>query len=114
MAEINKTVQPPSPALPPPVVKAISEGRVVFMGEFRRGQAVEFSGKGNRLFHQAKCSVETETGTITVSEFLADGVDWKAWQPPFPKGTLVYCVCRGLEETSGVLVASGKLFPVTP
>ncbi len=95
--------------LPPLVVEAVAKGRVVFYGEFRRGIAVEFSGKGNRVFHQSKCSVETETGTITVTEFLPDGVDWKAWVPPFAKGTMVMCVCRSLEESSGVQVASGKL-----
>jgi hypothetical protein len=114
MAE-NKTVGSnlvQSIQLPAAVLKALMEGRVVFYGEFRRGLAVEFSGKGGKLFHQSKCSVETETGTITVTEFLADGVDWKAWQAPFVKGTMIYCVCRGLEESSGVLVASGKMFAV--
>ena len=95
--------------LPQVVADAVLKGQVVFYGEFRRGLAVEFSGKGNRLFHQSKCSVETETGTITVTEFLPDGFDWQKWQPPFPKGTMVYCVCRGLEESSGVMVASGKM-----
>jgi hypothetical protein len=98
-------------ALPPVVQKAVLEGKVVFFGEYRRGQAVEFSGKGNRLFHQAKCTVETEaSGTITVTEFLPDGMDWKTWKEPFVKGTMVFGVCRGLEENSGVQVASGKLY----
>src|SRR6267142_6848988 len=69
--------------LPVAVTEAVAKGRVVFYGEFRRGTAVEFSGKGNRVFHQSKCSVETETGTITVTEFLADGVDWTKWVAPF-------------------------------
>lgn len=101
-----------APVLPPAVLKAVAEGRVVFYGEFRRGVAVEFSGKGNRLFHQSKCSVETETGTITVTEFLPDGVDWEKWVAPFQKGQMVMCVCRQLEESSGVQVASGKLIAV--
>ena len=93
------------------IEKAVLDGKVVFYGEFRRGQAVEFSGKGNRLFHQAKCTVETEaSGTITVTEFLSDGVDWTKWQAPFQKGQMVYGVCRGLEESSGVQVANAKLF----
>lgn len=99
--------------IPKMVTDEIAKGRVVFYGEFRRGLAVEFSGKGNRLFHQTKCTVETETGTITVTEFIPDGVDWKAWVPPFKKGQMVMGVCRGLEETSGVLVASAKLIAVT-
>lgn len=97
--------------LPSAVIEALAKGRVVFYGEYRRGLAVEFSGKGNRLFHQSKCTVETETGTITVTEFLPDTTDWTKWQEPFKKGTMVYGVCRGLEENSGVLVANAKLFP---
>ena len=103
--EVSKPVP-----LPPAVAKAVIEGRVVFYGEFRRGLAVEFSAKGGRFFHQSKCTVETETGTITVAEFLADDVDWKAWKPSFNKGQMVYAVCRGREESSGVLVASAKLY----
>jgi hypothetical protein len=96
--------------LPKPVLEAVAKGRVVFYGEYRRGLAVEFSGKGNKLFHQSKQTVETETGTITVTEFLPDTVDWKTWAEPFKKGQMVFAICRGLEESSGVLVANAKLF----
>ena len=105
----QKAIVIPEIKIPPTVAEAIAKGRVVFYGEFRRGIAVEFSGKGNRVFHQSKCSIETDTGTITVTEFLQDGVDWTKWVPPFPKGTMVMCVCRSLEESSGVQVASGRL-----
>jgi len=88
------------------------KGRVVFTGEFRRGVAVEFGGKGGKLYHQTKCSVETESGTITVVEFLPDEVKWNEWVAPFQKGQMVYGVCRGLEETSGVQVATAKLHPL--
>lgn len=99
----------PLPPLPYDVHKAVAEGRIVFYGEFRRGQAVEFGGKGGKLYHQSKCTVETEMGTITVTEFLADGVDWKAWKPEFNKGDMVYGVVRSGEETSGVQVVQAKL-----
>lgn len=100
-------------ALPPVVSAAVASGKCVVYGEFRRGVAVEFGGKGGRLFHQTKCTVETESnGTVTVTEFLPDGADWLAWKSPFSKGSLVYCVVRNLEETSGVQIASGKLFAV--
>ena len=105
----EQTNKKPLPKLPEAVLQALAEGRVVFYGEFRRGLAVEFSSKGGKVYHQSKCTVETETGTITVTEFLPDTMDWKAWLPPFPKGTMVYGICRGLEESSGVLVASAKL-----
>lgn len=95
--------------LPQPVVEAIYAGKVVFYGEFRRGTAVEFGGKGGRLFHQSKCIVETETGVVTVTEFLPDGVDWKAWVAPFTKGQMVMGECRSLEEASGAVIAGAKL-----
>ena len=96
--------------LPQAVLDLLASGNILFYGEFRRGVAVEFSGKGNRVFHQSKCTVETERGVITVTEFLPDSVDWKTWQPPFAKGTMVYGVVRSVEENSGVQVANAKLF----
>ena len=99
--------------LPAAVQEAIYAGGVVFYGEFRRGAAVEFGGKGGRLFHQTKCVVETENGVITVTEFLPDGADWKSWVPPFTKGQMVLGVCRSLEEASGAVIASAKLVAVT-
>lgn len=113
MAEAKITETKPAvsvPKLPDVLLDHLAKGRVVFYGEFRRGIAVEFSGKGNRVFHQSKCTVETETGTITVTEFLPDDVDWTKWQPPFAKGTMVYCLVRSAEENSGVQVVSGKMF----
>ena len=97
------------PVVPDEVLKALLQGRVVFYGEFRRGAATEFAGKGNKLYHQSKCTVETETGTITVTEFLADDVKWQEWAAPFQKGQMVYGIVRGAEETSGVLVVQAKL-----
>jgi hypothetical protein len=98
-------------ALPNSVIEAVGKGRIVFHGEFRRGCAVEFSGKGGKVFHQSKCTIETEAGTITVVEFLPDGVDWQKWVAPFEKGVMVYGVVRSCEETSGVQVCQAKLFP---
>ena len=112
--EIKVAPGQPASALPHAVIEAIQQGKVVFFGEFRGGVAVEFAGKGNRLFHQSKCSIETNNGAgnITVTEFLPDTVDWTTWKPPFAKGTMVYGVCRGLEESSGAMVATAKLIPV--
>lgn len=96
--------------IPAAPLEALRQGKVVFYGEFRRGQVTEITAKGNRVFHIAKCSVETEaSGTITVSEFLPDGVEWEKYQFPFAKGQMVHCIVRGLEDSSGVQIASGKL-----
>ncbi|HVU27395.1 MAG TPA: hypothetical protein VHG71_06625 [Verrucomicrobiae bacterium] len=98
--------------LPKPLLEALAKGRIVFYGEFRRGQAVEFSSKGGKVYHQTKCTVETDTGTITVTEFMPDGVDWQNWKAPFTRGQMVYGVCRTVEEQSGVQVTSAKLYAV--
>ena len=110
MADANKTNIPAS--LPQAVLEAVSKGRIIFYGEFRRGAASEFSGKNNKVYKQSKCTVETASGTVTVAEFLPENTDVNAWQPPFPKGTMVMCVVRTLEEASGVQVAQGKFFAV--
>lgn len=99
--------------IPHEVAELVAKGKIVFFGEFRRGAAVEFTGKGGRKFHQTKASVESENGTITVTEFLADDVDWTKWVSPFQKGQMVYGVVRGVEESSGVQIVQAKLFAVT-
>jgi hypothetical protein len=102
------------PPLPSPVALAVASGKIVFYGEFRRGLAVEFSGKGGKVFHQSKSSVETESGTITVAEFLPDNVDYTKWAPSFTKGDMVFGVVRTCEESSGVQVVQAKLHGVKP
>jgi hypothetical protein len=106
MSQNEKTV----PLLPLVVAAAVLKGKIVFYGEFRRGVAVEFSGKGNKVFHQSKCTVETEEGTITVAEFLPDTVDYTKWAPSFNKGDMVFGVVRTCDETSGVQVVNAKLY----
>lgn len=102
------------PPLPSPVALAVAGGKIVFYGEFRRGIPVEFSGKGGKVFHQSKCTVETEGGTITVVEFLPDNVDYTKWVPSFSKGEMVFGVVRTCDENSGVQVVQAKLHGVKP
>lgn len=98
--------------LPESLVQAVAHGRALFYGEMRHGVAVEFTGRGGKLLKQSKESVETPTGTITVANWLPDDCDVNKWVQPVPKGTMVYVLLAGLESTSGVLVASGKIVPV--
>jgi hypothetical protein len=95
-----------------PIIEAIQKGRVVFLGEYRAGMAVEFNGKGGKVYKQSKMSVETPTGVITVTEFLPDTFDIKSWVAPFTKGQMVMGFCRSLEETSGVQIVQAKLSAV--
>lgn len=98
--------------LPKAVVQAVLSGKACFFGEFRTGMAASFSGKAGRVFKKATCTVETQTGVVSVNEFLPDGVDVATWKPPFEKGTMVYGEIRGWVEESGAQVATAKLIAV--
>jgi len=89
-------------------------GHPLLVAEYRRGnvEKINFRGKDGKPAEMVVCrhTVETETQSIAVSEFVdKDKVDVNKWKPPFEKGAKIVIRLTGLERNQGAITARGEM-----